>query len=65
MSAKQTLTRKFGEQKRLFSIHDEIDSLIKSFILQLNEHPDIVTHYSCEGVSSPLEIGEEGSHSVW
>jgi hypothetical protein len=65
MTTKQILTSKFGEQKRLFKIYEDLDDLIKSFILQLNEHPDIVTHYSCEGMSSTLEIGDEDSHSAW
>jgi len=65
MSTKKILTKKFGEQKRLFNIYEELDDFIKPFILQLNEHPDIVTQYSCEGVSSTLEIGDEDSHSVW
>ena len=66
MSAKKILTKKFGEQKRLFSIHDKLDDLIKSFISQLNEHPDIVTHYSCEGMGKNDEVKEDGtSHSLW
>jgi len=65
MSTKEILTSKFEQQKKNFSIHDELDDLIKSFIIQLNEHPDIVTHYSCEGESSPLELGEPNSHSIW
>jgi len=64
MTTKQTLTSKFGEQKRLFKIYEDLDNLIESFILQLNEHPDIVKHYSCEGIDSTLELGEDGSHSV-
>jgi hypothetical protein len=64
-TTKEILTKKFGEQKRLFNIYEDLDDFIKSFIIQLNEHPDIVTHYSCEGASSPIELGEEGGHSVW
>jgi len=65
MTTKEILTSKFEHQKKNFNIYDDLDNLIKSFIIQLNEHPDIVTHYSCEGISSPLELGEEDSHSVW
>lgn len=66
MTIKETLTNKFGEQKRLFNIHDQLDDYIKTFILQLNENPDIVTLYSCEGISSENEVKKDGTmHSIW
>jgi len=64
MTTKETLTSKFEEQKRNFSIHETLDEHIKSFITQLNRHSDIVTLYSCEGTNSESDLQHENSHSM-
>jgi len=63
MTTKETLTSKFEEQKLNFNIYETLDEHIKSFITQLNRHPDIVTLFSCEGANSESE--HEDSHSMW
>jgi len=61
MTTKERLTSKFDYQKNNFSIYDNLDNYIKSFILDLNKHEHIVTFYSCEG----NDVGDNSHHSLW
>lgn len=58
-SLKDVLNKKFEHQKRSFGVHDKLDPYIKDFILGLNKSKNIVTVYSCEGMSYP------GDHHSW
>lgn len=65
----------FAKQKENFKVDQPIDQMIASFIMELNQNPNIVTLYSCEGHEPDDEsnnqpylffnVNTEGSVKLW